>query len=129
MTDTDFDLEPMHTPDEGSYVGTVTDVELTVIDLKEGPTEFQRFTFAINMKGQAEPYIIDAIAATKDSKGMNAYGNGRMKLTRWVQALLGGLPKLNRDALVGAQALCVLDLDQNGFMRIADVVALPKGAD
>lgn len=124
----DFAIEPMETPDAGSYLATVSDVELCVLDMKEGPTEFLRFTFTIPLPDKAEPYIIDAIAATKDSKGMNAYGNGRMKLTRWVQALLGDLPPLNRDELLGAQALVVLDIDANGFMKIADVVAKPKGA-
>lgn len=124
----DFTLEPMIQPDEGSYMGTVSDIELTVIDMKEGPTEFVRFTFTIPMP-EGEPYVCDAIAATKDFRGMGAYGNGRMKLTRWSKALLGDpLPPLNRDNILGAQAVVVLELNADGMLKVADVVAPVKGA-
>lgn len=127
IEDTDFEMQPLETPPPGSYLATVSDVEKTVLDMREGPTEFLRFTFTVPIEG-AEPYVTDAIAATHDSKGNRAYGNGRMKLTRWVQALLGSLPPLNRDALLGAQGLLVLDLDQSGFLKVTDVIAKPKGS-
>lgn len=123
----DFTMEPVETPPPGTYLATVSDVEITTLDMREGPTEFLRFTFTIPMP-DSEPYITDAIAATMDSKGMRAYGNGRMKLTRWVKALLGGTPPLNRDAIVGAQAMVVLDLDQNGYLKVVDLIAKPKGS-
>lgn len=125
--DGDFEMTAIETPPPGSYLATVKDVEKTTIDMREGPTEFLRFTFVVPIKGE-EPYVTDAIAATMDSKGMRAYGNGRMKLTRWVQALLGELPPISRDALVGAQGIVVLDLDASGFLKVVDVIARPKGA-
>ena len=49
----DFDMEPIETPPPGSYLGTITDVEKTIIDLREGPTEFLRFTITIPMEGSS----------------------------------------------------------------------------
>ncbi len=124
----DFTLEVIATPEPGSYIGTITDVELTELDMKEGLTEFVRFTITIPMD-EGEPFVTDAIAATRDSRGMNAYGNGRMKLTRWATALLGSpLPPFNADNVVGAQALIVLDLDASAFLKVVDIIAAPKGA-
>lgn len=128
MTEEDFEILPVETPDAGTYRAIVSDAERVVLDMKEGPTEFLRLTFTVPIAGTEEPWITDAIAATKDSKGLNAYGNPRMKLTRWVKAILGGLPPLNRDSLVGAECLIVLDLNANGMMSVADVIPKAKGS-
>lgn len=128
MTDT-FAIEQATQPDPGSYPCTIEDVSIETISARDGDFQALRLELVLELGG-GETFHTDTIAATKDSRGNSAYGNPRMKLTRYVAAFLGSpLPdKLTPDALIGAQALAQLDLDANGFIKVAGIVAKPKGS-
>lgn len=116
---TDPLLEKPVTPDPGSYPCTVLNLTKTTIETQDGPTELLRWEFMVESDaGQLE---LSALASLN-------YG-ARSKNARWVKALLGEYPEtLAADDVTGAQALAVLDLDAEGFIKVVDIVAKPKGS-
>jgi len=106
--------------DPGTYMATVANVERANITTAEGDKELLRWSFKV----ETDDGVADMSALSSLS-----YGHPSAKNTKWATALLGNAPDtLSADDLVGAQGMVVVDLDANGYAKVVDLVARPKGS-
>jgi hypothetical protein len=107
----------------GTYPGVVLAVEPVRIDTADEPAKpLLRWTFAIDVDGTGEE--IDALSSRNTSPRSKPYA--------WTAALLGRVPtageRIKLADLSGRKCLVSVELDDNGYPKVAAIVAAPKPA-
>jgi len=102
----------------GLYPATVTGVERVTVETAEGPKPLIRWTVAIELEdGVAEPDALSSLLFTP-----------RSKARRWAQAL--GIPTDQKEVrasdLVGRECMAMLVEDDQGYVKLGDILPVPK---
>lgn len=117
MTDDILFTAPPTIP-AGTYPITITRVGAEVIETAEGPKNLVRWVGEVEVD-DGPPLEVDALSSLN-------FGQ-RAKARRWAAALLGvDVQELRASDLVGRKGLAVLTEDDNGFTKLADIVAAPR---
>jgi hypothetical protein len=107
----------------GTYPATCVSVEAVTLDTADGPRDLLRWTFLVAVSDDAPEAEVDALSSRNTSPRSKPYA--------WVSALLGGAPEPGQRVrladLAGRRCLVSIENDENGYPKVAGLVAPPRG--
>lgn len=105
----------------GSYIGELVDLDTFTFDADDGERTLLRWTFSLP---DLDDMLVDGVSSLATSP--------RSKAFAWLAALAGAdavaKPKatFRRSELLGKRAMIVVEQDDKGFSKVANLAPLPK---